>query len=93
MRFISRFYISRAHGVSGKNEQPSQLPWRGAQCNCIGCNRLKIGPGAVHHKLHNYCRRGTLKTASAHCWKNYKNTVQLGLCLCEKVIILPLKCY
>ena len=27
---------SQAQGVSGKNEQSSQTPWRGAQCSCIG---------------------------------------------------------
>jgi len=29
MTFIGRFYISRAQRVSGKNEQPTHLPWRG----------------------------------------------------------------
>ena len=27
---------SQAQGVSGKNEQSTQTPWRGAQCSCIG---------------------------------------------------------
>jgi len=38
---------SRAQGVSGKNEQPTETPWRGApqkrgaQCSCIGCIGLR----------------------------------------------------
>ena len=37
---------SQAQGVSGKNEQSTQTPWRGrqrrgAQCSCIG---FKAGP-------------------------------------------------
>jgi len=28
---------SQAQGISGKNEQSTQTPWRGAQCRCIGC--------------------------------------------------------
>jgi len=27
---------SQAQGVSGKNEQSTQITWRGAQCSCIG---------------------------------------------------------
>jgi len=27
---------SHAQGVSGKNEQSTQTPWRGDQCSCIG---------------------------------------------------------
>jgi len=27
---------SQAQGVSGKNAQFTQTPWRGAQCSCIG---------------------------------------------------------
>jgi len=27
---------SHAQGVSGKNEQSTQTPWRGTQCSCIG---------------------------------------------------------
>ena len=41
MRFIIRFYNSRVRAVSGKNEQPAQTAWRGAQCNCIGCIGLR----------------------------------------------------
>jgi len=26
---------SQAQGVSGKNEQSTQITWRGAQCSCI----------------------------------------------------------
>jgi len=41
MTFISRYYISRAPGVSGKSEQPTTtargLQRRGAQCSCISC--------------------------------------------------------
>jgi len=33
---------SQAQGVSGKNEQSTQTPWRGAQCNCIGCIGLRL---------------------------------------------------
>jgi len=33
--------ISQAQGVSGKNEQSTQTPWRGAQCSCIGCIGLR----------------------------------------------------
>jgi len=33
MRFLLN---SQAQGVSGKNEQSTQTPWRGAQCSCIG---------------------------------------------------------
>jgi len=32
---------SQAQGVSGKNEQSTQTPWRGAQCSCIGCIGLR----------------------------------------------------
>ena len=41
MRFKSRYYNSLAQGVSGKNEQPVEPPWRGAQCSCIGCISLR----------------------------------------------------
>jgi len=27
---------SQAQGASGRNEQFTQTPWRGAQCSCIG---------------------------------------------------------
>jgi len=27
---------SQAQGGSGKKEQSTQTPWRGAQCSCIG---------------------------------------------------------
>jgi len=27
---------SQAQGVSGKNEQSTQTPWRGAQSSCVG---------------------------------------------------------
>jgi len=27
---------SQAQGVSGKNKQSTQTPWRGSQCGCIG---------------------------------------------------------
>jgi len=29
MKSTSRFYNSREQGVPGKNEQPTQTPWRG----------------------------------------------------------------
>jgi len=32
---------SQAQGVSGKNEQSTQTPWRGAQCSCIDCIGLR----------------------------------------------------
>jgi len=32
---------SQAQGVSGKNEQSTQTPWRGAKCGCIGCIGLR----------------------------------------------------
>jgi len=32
---------SQAQSVSGKNEQSTQTPWRGAQCRCIGCTGLR----------------------------------------------------
>jgi len=32
---------SQAQGASGKNEQSSQTPWRGAQCSCISCIGLR----------------------------------------------------
>jgi len=41
MRFKSGLYYSLAQGVSGKNEQPVEPPWRGAQCSCIGCISLR----------------------------------------------------
>jgi len=43
MEFIWRFYLlnSQAQGASGKNEQSTQTPWRGAQCSCIGCIGLR----------------------------------------------------
>ena len=31
---------SQAQGASGKNEQSTQTPWRGAQCSCIGLSQL-----------------------------------------------------
>jgi len=48
MEFICRFVLnSQAQGASGKNEQSTQTPWRGAQCSCIDlrlganiCNQL-----------------------------------------------------
>jgi len=42
MGFKSRFYNSLAKGVSGKNEQPVEPPWRGAQCSFIGCISLRL---------------------------------------------------
>jgi len=35
MIFIN-LYSCRARGVSGKNKQPEQIPWRGAQFSRIG---------------------------------------------------------
>jgi len=35
---------SRALGVSVKNEQPTQIPWRGTHCGLIGL-RLVLMPG------------------------------------------------
>jgi len=32
---------SKAQGVSDRNEQSTQTPWRGAQCSCIGCIGLR----------------------------------------------------
>jgi len=32
---------SQAQGVSGKNEQSTQTPRRGAECSCIGCIGLR----------------------------------------------------
>jgi len=32
---------SQAQAVSGKNEQSTQTPWRGAQCSCVGCIDLR----------------------------------------------------
>jgi len=34
---------SRAQGVSGKNEQSTQTPLRGAQCSCIGLRPALLG--------------------------------------------------
>ena len=36
---------SQAQGVSGKNEQSSQTPWRGAQRSCIGC--IGLSPALI----------------------------------------------
>jgi len=36
MEYIWRLLNSQAQGVSGKNEQSTQTPRRGAQCSCIG---------------------------------------------------------
>jgi len=47
---------SRAQGVSEKNEQSSQTPWRGTQCSCIGC----IGWRPALH--HNICQHYEIKT-------------------------------
>jgi len=34
---ITAFLLNpQAQGVSGKDEQSTQTPWRGAQCSCIG---------------------------------------------------------
>jgi len=38
MAFLLNF---QAQGASGKNEQFTQTPWRGAQCSCIGCISLR----------------------------------------------------
>ena len=34
-------YNYRAQRVSGKNKEPAQTPWRGAQCSRIGCIGLR----------------------------------------------------
>ena len=34
--YIAFLLNSQAQGVSGKNEQSTQTPWRRAQCSCIG---------------------------------------------------------
>jgi len=49
MTFISRFYISRAQRVSGKNEQLTHSPWRWAaeawgQMHYAAAS-VKAGPG------------------------------------------------
>jgi len=50
MRFISRFYWSRAQGVSGKNEQTTRTPWRTGLPEARGpmqlhrLHRLMAGP-------------------------------------------------
>jgi len=43
--FVNEIYMafllnSQAQGVSGRHEQSTQTPWRGAQYSCIGCIRL-----------------------------------------------------
>jgi len=58
MIFVSRFYNSRVQGVSGKNKQPAQTAWRGAQCSYIGCISLKpallVGIlWCYHHESYN----------------------------------------
>jgi len=51
---------SQSQGVSSKNEQSSQTPWRGAQCSCIGCIGLRpalriaiMGRGTKKVENHN----------------------------------------
>jgi len=41
---------SQAQGVSGKIEQSTQTPWRGAQCSWIGC--IGFRPALCIHLLH-----------------------------------------
>jgi len=44
--YVAFLLNSQAQGVSDKNEQSTQTPWRGsqrcgAQCSCIGCIGLR----------------------------------------------------
>jgi len=43
---------SQAQGVSGKNEQSTQTPWRVAQCSCIGWIGLRPALPPTFSKLH-----------------------------------------
>jgi len=56
---------SQAQGVSGKNEQSSRTPWRGAQCSCIG---FKAGPAHTNGKALKPIRRTTSFFKVWPCW-------------------------
>jgi len=64
---------SQAQGVSGKNEQSTQTPWRGAQCSCVG-----LRPALL---LRTQGRRNVIMKANIsriRYWSVWQNLYQRG---------------
>jgi len=57
--YIAFLLNSQAQGVSGKYEQSTQTPWRGAQCSCIGLRPALLGQQLfmldLSHRYHFDC--------------------------------------
>jgi len=64
--YIAFLLNSQAQGVSGKNEQCSRTPWRGAQCSCIGCIGLRPALLGSSHAAKKQRNSGT-NTKPYHC--------------------------